>query len=67
MVSGDACDVLGPLMMELMNDTCRYINAGVNIVTDCATALLPLPIIHSLEIPRKQKYILMVVFAIGLW
>ena len=43
-----------------------YTNAAINIVTDLATALLPLPIINSLEIPRKQKIILMVVFAAGL-
>ncbi|KAK5111850.1 hypothetical protein LTR85_011748 [Meristemomyces frigidus] len=35
--------------------TIWYLNAAVNIFTDCAVFLLPLPIIHSLEIPRKQN------------
>ncbi|CAK3821424.1 Hypothetical predicted protein [Lecanosticta acicola] len=42
-----------------------FTNAAVNIVTDLATTLLPLPTLNSLQIPRRQKYILMVVFGMG--
>lgn len=44
----------------------RYTNAAVNIVTDLATALLPLPVITKLDIPKRQKVILMCVFAAGI-
>ena len=44
----------------------RYTNASVNIVTDLMTALLPLPVIKGLDIPKRQKSILMGVFAAGI-
>ena len=43
-----------------------YANAAVNIASDCAIALLPVGVINSLEIPRRQKNLLLVVFSIGL-
>jgi hypothetical protein len=39
--------------------------AAINIVTDVAIFTLPIPSISSLQLPRKQKIALMVVFAIG--
>ncbi|KAK3109907.1 hypothetical protein LTR53_016352 [Teratosphaeriaceae sp. CCFEE 6253] len=42
-----------------------FANAGINIVTDIATGLLPLPVFKQLELPRRQKYALMTVFALG--
>jgi hypothetical protein len=39
--------------------------AAVNIVTDIAIFTLPIPKISSLQLPRRQKIALMVVFAIG--
>ncbi|KAK3065937.1 hypothetical protein LTR53_017869, partial [Teratosphaeriaceae sp. CCFEE 6253] len=44
-----------------------YSNAAINIVSDFATAVLPLPVIHSLNIPQQQKAILTGVFAVGLF
>ncbi|KAF7187939.1 Satratoxin biosynthesis SC1 cluster protein 4, partial [Pseudocercospora fuligena] len=42
-----------------------FTNAGVNIVTDIATAILPLPVLNQLRLPAKQKYTLMFVFGLG--
>ncbi|KAK4962683.1 hypothetical protein LTR10_000310 [Elasticomyces elasticus] len=42
-----------------------FANAGINIVTDIATGLLPLPVFNSLELPKRQKIALMSVFALG--
>ncbi|EMC96856.1 hypothetical protein BAUCODRAFT_41690, partial [Baudoinia panamericana UAMH 10762] len=42
-----------------------FANAGMNIVTDVATALLPLPVLKSLELPPRQKHVLLVIFALG--
>jgi hypothetical protein len=44
----------------------RYANAAINILTDCATALLPIGVINSLDMPKRQKKLLLVVFGIGL-
>ncbi|KAK3645444.1 hypothetical protein LTR56_009171 [Elasticomyces elasticus] len=42
-----------------------FANAGINIVTDIATGVLPLPVFNSLELPKRQKIALMSVFALG--
>lgn len=42
-----------------------FANAGINIATDIATVVLPLPIVKSLNLPPRQKYALMGVFALG--
>ncbi|KAF2208670.1 hypothetical protein CERZMDRAFT_48687, partial [Cercospora zeae-maydis SCOH1-5] len=42
-----------------------FSNAAMNIVTDIATTVLPLPVLKSLNLPRRQRYILMVVFGMG--
>lgn len=44
---------------------CRFANAAINILTDIATAILPLPLLCHLNIPKSQKVGLMVVFALG--
>ena len=44
----------------------RYTNAAINILTDFATALIPLPILSRLDISKRQKIILKCVFAAGL-
>lgn len=43
-----------------------YVMAGVNIVTDFAIFIIPLPVIKSLQLPTKQKMLLVVVFGLGL-
>ena len=46
----------------------RFANASINIVTDLCTAILPLPVLNTLQLPKRQKRALMAVFALGgLW
>ncbi|PGH02019.1 hypothetical protein AJ79_07757 [Helicocarpus griseus UAMH5409] len=42
-------------------------NAVSTSSTDIATLILPMPVIHRLCLPRKQKYGLMCIFALGLF
>lgn len=42
-------------------------SAPLNISTDIAILLLPMPLVRSLRIPRKQKIILVVTFGVGLF
>ncbi|KAF3902088.1 hypothetical protein ABW21_db0201828 [Orbilia brochopaga] len=42
-----------------------FANAGLNIFTDFSIALLPLPVIFKLNMPRRQKIPLMFIFALG--
>ncbi|KIW80727.1 hypothetical protein Z517_07343 [Fonsecaea pedrosoi CBS 271.37] len=39
--------------------------SGFNIVTDLAVWVLPMPVLKSLRLPRKQKFSLIVVFSLG--
>jgi len=39
--------------------------SGFNIVTDLSVWLLPMPVLKSLQLPRRQKYSLIGVFALG--
>jgi hypothetical protein len=43
-----------------------FSNAAVNIVTDLALYIMPLPVLNSLQLPRRLKWGLMLVFAVGL-
>jgi hypothetical protein len=42
-----------------------FVNAAINIATDFAIIILPLPVIKSLNLPRRQKQGLIGIFAIG--
>ncbi|KAF2652387.1 hypothetical protein K491DRAFT_663842 [Lophiostoma macrostomum CBS 122681] len=42
-----------------------FANAAINIVTDLMIIILPMPVVRSLKLARKQKYLLMGVFAFG--
>ncbi|RGP69403.1 integral membrane [Fusarium longipes] len=42
-----------------------YIMAGYNLATDIAIFCLPLPVIKSLNLPRKQKVMLFAIFSLG--
>ncbi|PNS15537.1 hypothetical protein CAC42_796 [Sphaceloma murrayae] len=42
-----------------------FANAGINIVTDFVIFLLPMPALKKLQLPKKQKIGLMLVFALG--
>lgn len=42
-----------------------YINAAGNIATDLAIFIMPLPVLKSLQLRKKQKYFLMGIFSLG--
>lgn len=42
-----------------------FTNAGFNILTDFIIFGLPLPILSQLQLPRKQKWLLILLFCIG--
>jgi len=44
----------------------RYANSAINFVTDFIITLLPVGVIRSLEVPKRQKNLLYFVFCIGL-
>ncbi|KAF3763828.1 hypothetical protein M406DRAFT_230348, partial [Cryphonectria parasitica EP155] len=56
-----------------MADTCLdsltiwYLAAGINITTDFIVFLLPIPLINSLQLPARQKFLLCLVFGLGLF
>ncbi len=43
-----------------------FTSAGFNILTDFILFGLPLPILSRLQLPRKQKWLLILLFGIGL-
>jgi len=45
--------------------TVWYGMAGFNLVSDFAIFTMPLPVINSLQLPRRQKYILSLIFGLG--
>ncbi|KAL7755561.1 hypothetical protein ACKLNR_014659 [Fusarium oxysporum f. sp. zingiberi] len=45
--------------------TVWYVMAGFNLVTDITVFCMPLPVIGSLNIPRRQKIMLLAIFSIG--
>lgn len=42
-----------------------YASGPINLITDLAILILPMPILTSLRLPKKQKIILIVLFATG--
>lgn len=59
------------LLHPSLQDTCLdsltiwYIAAGMNISTDFIVFLIPIPLINSLQLPRRQKILLSLVFCLG--
>lgn len=45
--------------------TIWYIAAGINITTDFIVFLLPIPLINSLQLPIRQRILLIMVFCLG--
>ncbi|EXA29084.1 hypothetical protein FOVG_19372 [Fusarium oxysporum f. sp. pisi HDV247] len=45
--------------------TIWYVMAGFNLVTDITVFCMPLPVIGSLNLPRRQKIMLLAIFSIG--
>ena len=50
----------------LLTNSYRYANSAINFVTDLIVTLLPIGVIRSLEVPKRQKNLLYLVFCIGL-
>lgn len=50
----------------LLTNSHRYANSAINFVTDLIVTLLPIGVIRSLEVPKRQKDLLYLVFCIGL-
>ncbi|KAA8572005.1 hypothetical protein MFRU_018g00480 [Monilinia fructicola] len=42
-----------------------YANAGLDIFQDCIIYVLPMRMLYYIQIPKRQKYALMIVFAVG--
>lgn len=42
-----------------------WANAGMHITTDIVIVLLPMPVLSTLRLPRRQKMAVMGVFALG--
>ncbi|KAL2162981.1 hypothetical protein VTH06DRAFT_6817 [Thermothelomyces fergusii] len=51
----------------LDSGTIWYVMAGVNVVTDFSLFTMPIPVISSLQLPKKQKGFLMIVFTLGIF
>ncbi|KAK3359581.1 hypothetical protein B0T25DRAFT_621071 [Lasiosphaeria hispida] len=49
----------------LDSPTIWYIMAGVNLATDFAILIMPMPAIKSLQLPRRQKFMLIAIFGLG--
>jgi hypothetical protein len=54
-----------PVELHLFTYCDRFTNASMNIVTDIAVAVIPLPIIKSMNLPKPQRIALGVVFGLG--
>lgn len=50
---------------RLMNCRMYHANAGLNIATDILVAALPVRSLWTLQIPKKQKIVLLLVFTLG--
>jgi hypothetical protein len=42
-----------------------FSNAGIHIVTDILILIYPMPVLKNLQLPKRQKYALMIVFGLG--
>lgn len=42
-----------------------FSNASMHITTDLAILVIPIPALMAIDIPRKQKLVLMIMFALG--
>ncbi len=42
-----------------------FLNANINIATDLSIFLLPIPVIKTLLLPKRQKFGLYIVFGLG--
>ena len=42
-----------------------FVNAGINILSDLVLAIVPIPLLWKLQIPKRQKLILTSLFGLG--
>lgn len=42
-----------------------FSNSAIHIITDILILIYPMPVLKSLQLPKKQKFALMAVFALG--
>lgn len=42
-----------------------FSNSAIHILTDLLILIYPMPVLKSLQLPRRQKFALMAVFALG--
>lgn len=42
-----------------------FTNAAINIITDFAIIMLPMPVVRSLQMGKRQKQVLLLIFGIG--
>jgi hypothetical protein len=57
--------VLDKISSEVPANHHRSTNAAINIATDFAIIILPIPVIRSLNLGSRQKISLIGIFAIG--
>jgi hypothetical protein len=43
-----------------------YVNAGFNIATDIILCLAPMPLLWAMNLPKQQRFIVSILFSIGL-
>ena len=43
-----------------------FFNAALNIVTDLAIMILPIPVLSNLKLPQRQKVAIMLIFTVGI-
>ncbi|KAK3994350.1 hypothetical protein QBC44DRAFT_43697 [Cladorrhinum sp. PSN332] len=51
----------------LDSGTIWYVMAGLNVATDFAVFSIPIPVISSLHLPKRQKAMLFIVFTLGVF
>ncbi|KAF5260438.1 hypothetical protein FOXYS1_8904 [Fusarium oxysporum] len=51
----------------ILNKSSFYVGAAGNILTDILIMALPIPVLRSLKLGRRQKWILMSVFCLGIF
>jgi hypothetical protein len=65
------CRPVAYLWDKTLSGTCTkaqaewYTNAGFNLATDIACLALPIPVLLRLQLPKKQKISLVLVFLLG--
>ncbi|KAK3402655.1 hypothetical protein B0T20DRAFT_4571 [Sordaria brevicollis] len=54
-----------PRGMCMDKNIITFVNAGINILSDLVLAIVPIPLLWKLQIPRRQKIVLTSLFGLG--